>query len=131
LNSLSHTVAAESRRPSPSYFALARSSVEVTQTVNCRLAHSPLRQRSIDRIMFTEVYALPRRKNPPVGPDRLLAQLDKVEQQLQQWISLSPKNADLFRRDPFGAMHAAGLNLEGDLMLELELITKTIAKKLK
>jgi hypothetical protein len=91
----------------------------------------PLQQGSIDRIMFVEVFALPRRKNPSAGPDRLLAQLDKVEQQLQKWIALSPKNADLFRRDPFGAMRAAGLNLEDDLMLELELITKTIAKKLK
>jgi hypothetical protein len=81
--------------------------------------------------MFAEVFALPRRKTPSPGPDRLLTQLDKVELQLQQWIALSPKNAEHFRRDPFGAMRAAGLNLEDDIMLELELITKTIAKKLK
>ncbi len=81
--------------------------------------------------MYPEVFTLPRRKDPSVRPDRLLAQLDKVELQLQQWIALSPENADHFRRDPFGAMRAAGLNLEDDIMLELELITKTIAKKLK
>lgn len=81
--------------------------------------------------MFTEVFALSRRKTPSVPPDRLLAQLDKVEQQLQQWIALSPENADWFKRDPLGAMRAAGLNIEDDILLELELITKAIAKKLK
>lgn len=81
--------------------------------------------------MFTEVFALSRRKTPSVHPDRLLAQLGKVEQQLQQWIALSPENADWFKRDPLGAMRAAGLNIEDDILLELELITKAIAKKLK
>lgn len=81
--------------------------------------------------MFTEVFALPRRKTTPVDPDRLIAQLDKVELQLQKWIALSPENAERFRRDPLGAMRAAGLNMEDDIMLELELITKSIAKKLK
>lgn len=81
--------------------------------------------------MFSEVFALPRRKSPSVRSDRLLSQLDKVEHQLQQWIAISLENADWFRRDPFGAMRAAGLNLEDDLMLELELVTKAIAKKLK
>lgn len=81
--------------------------------------------------MFTEVFALSRRKTTPVHPDRLLAQLDKVEQQLQQWIARSQENADWFKRDPLGAMRAAGLNIEDDIMLELELITKAIARKLK
>ena len=81
--------------------------------------------------MFTEVFALPRRKTTSVSPDRLLAQLDKVELQLQKWIALSPDNAEWFRRDPLGAMRAAGLNMEDDIMLELEMITKSIAKKLK
>jgi len=81
--------------------------------------------------MFAEVFALSRRKTPSVHPDRLLAQLDKVEQQLQQWIALSQENADWFKRDPLGAMRAAGLNIEDDILLELELITKAIAKKLK
>ena len=81
--------------------------------------------------MFQEVFALPRRSSPPGGPDRLLEQLDKVERQLQQWIAKSPQNAEWFRRDPLGAMHAAGLDIEDDIMLELELITRAIAKKLK
>ncbi len=81
--------------------------------------------------MISEVFALRRRKTPPAGPDRLLDQLNKVERQLQKWISSSPENAERFRRDPLTAMRAAGLNLEDDIMLELELITNTIARKLK
>lgn len=72
-----------------------------------------------------------RRKTPSPKPDRLLDQLDKVENQLQEWTSKSAKNARWFRRDPLGAMRAAGLDIEDDIMLELELITKAIANKLK
>ncbi len=81
--------------------------------------------------MLLEVFDLRRRKPPAAEPDRLLHHLNKVEQDLQKWIGDSKKNADLFRRDPLGAMRAAGLNLEDDIMLELEMITKSIAKKLK
>jgi len=81
--------------------------------------------------MLSEVFDLRRRKALPGGPDRLLDRLDKVERQLQQWITSAPENADWFRRDPLAAMRAAGLNMEDDIMLELELVTKTIAKKLK
>lgn len=72
-----------------------------------------------------------RRKTPSQKPDRLLARLDQVEKQLQEWTNRSAKNARWFRRDPLGAMRAAGLDIEDDIMLELELITKNIAKKLK
>ena len=72
-----------------------------------------------------------RRKPPASKPDRLLDQLDKVERELKEWIGLSSKNADWFRRDPLGAMRAAGLDLEDDIMLELEMITRSIAKKMK
>jgi hypothetical protein len=57
--------------------------------------------------------------------------LGKVEKQLQEWTSKSPKNARWFRRDPLGAMRAAGLDIEDDIMLELELITKAISRKLQ
>jgi len=57
--------------------------------------------------------------------------LSKIELDLQKWMGDSKKNADLFRRDPLGAMRAAGLNLEDDIMLELEMIIKAIARKLK
>lgn len=72
-----------------------------------------------------------RRKTPSPKPDLLLDQLGKVEKQLQEWTSRSAKNARWFRRDPLGAMRAAGLDIEDDIMLELQLITRSIAKKLK
>ena len=81
--------------------------------------------------MLLEVFDLRRRRPHSAEPDRLLNQLNKVEQDLQKWIGHSKKNAELFRRDPLGAMRAAGLNLEDDIMLELEMITRSIAKKLK
>ena len=81
--------------------------------------------------MLGEVFDLRRRKPQAAEPDRLLDHLSKVERDLQKWIGDSKKNADLFRRDPLGAMRAAGLNLEDDIMLELEMITRSIAKKLK
>jgi len=74
---------------------------------------------------------LHRRKTPSQKPDRLLARLNQVEKQLQDWTHRSAKNAQWFRRDPLGAMRAAGLDIEDDIMLELEVITKNIAKKLK
>lgn len=74
---------------------------------------------------------MPPRKTPSRKPDRLLDQLDKVEKQLQEWTSRSAKNTQWFRRDPLGAMRAAGLDIEDDIMLELELITKAISRKLK
>lgn len=81
--------------------------------------------------MLGEVFDLGRRKPQPAESDPLLDHLNKVERDLQKWIGDSEKNADFFRRDPLGAMRAAGLNLEDDIMLELEMITKSIAKKLK
>jgi len=81
--------------------------------------------------MLVERFDLRRRKPHAAEPDRLLNQLDKVEQDLKKWIGHSKKNADLFRRDPLGAMRAAGLNLEDDIMLELEMVTRSNAKKLK
>ena len=72
-----------------------------------------------------------RRKTPSQKPDRLLARLNQVEKQLQDWTNRSAKNAQWFRRDPLGAMRAAGLDIEDDIMLELEVITKNIARKLK
>ncbi|HEV8492338.1 MAG TPA: hypothetical protein VGR76_08695 [Candidatus Angelobacter sp.] len=72
-----------------------------------------------------------RRKTPSPKPDILLDQLGKVEKQLQEWTNRSAKNARWFRRDPLGAMRAAGLDIEDDIMLELQMITRNIARKLK
>jgi hypothetical protein len=74
---------------------------------------------------------LHRRKTPSPKPDILLDQLGKVEKQLQEWTNRSAKNARWFRRDPLGAMRAAGLDIEDDIMLELQMITRNIARKLK
>jgi len=74
---------------------------------------------------------LHRRKTPSPKPDLLLDQLGKVEKQLQEWTNRSAKNARWFRRDPLGAMRAAGLDIEDDIMLELQMITRSIARKLK
>ena len=63
--------------------------------------------------------------------DRLIAQLENSEAALQTWIESSPENLKFFRRDPVRAMRAAGLDIDDDIMLELELITRAIARKLK
>ena len=86
---------------------------------------------SIEPSCYLRCFDLPRRKTPPGEPDRLLDQLDKVERELQKWTSISPENAAWFRRDPLSAMRAAGLDIDDDIMLELELVAKAIAKKLK
>ena len=64
-------------------------------------------------------------------PDRLMSQLEEAEEALQRWIRKSPANHTFFRRDPIGAMRKAGLDIDDDILLELEIITSTIAKKLK
>ncbi len=81
--------------------------------------------------MLLEGLALAKRRTPSAGPDVLLERLNKVERQLQKWIGKSTENADWFRRDPLAAMRAAGLDMEDEIMLELEQITRAIAKKLK
>lgn len=64
-------------------------------------------------------------------PDRLISELGRVEKKLQAWIESSQSNAELFRRDPLGAMRAAGLMMEDDIMLELEMVLASIARKLR
>ncbi len=81
--------------------------------------------------MLLEGLALAKRRTPSAGTDVLLERLNKVERQLQKWIAKSTENADWFRRDPLAAMRAAGLDMEDEIMLELEQITRAIAIKLK
>ena len=66
----------------------------------------------------------------PYKTNRLMRALNKAEAQLQLWIASSRTNAQLFRSDPIAAMHAAGLEIEDDLMCELEAILRGIASKL-
>ena len=64
-------------------------------------------------------------------PDHLIGELEEVETQLRKWLEDSEENAQLFRRDPIAAMRAAGVDLEDDTMMELELIASAIARKLR
>jgi hypothetical protein len=77
----------------------------------------------------------PRKNHAPrkgaAQPDRLITQLENSEAALQTWIQSSPDNLEFFRRDPIRAMRSAGLDIDDDIMLELELITRDIAKKLR
>lgn len=57
--------------------------------------------------------------------------MERVEEQLQDWLRRSPENARLFRRDPLAAMQTAGLNIDDEIILELERIMASIARKLK
>ncbi len=60
-----------------------------------------------------------------------LNELEKVEARLQQWLARSRENASLFRSDPIAALKAAGVDLEDDTMMELEMIFANIARKLR
>lgn len=72
-----------------------------------------------------------RKRANQTEPDRLISELGRVEKKLQAWIESSQSNAELFRRDPLGAMRAAGLMMEDDIMLELEMVLASIARKLR
>jgi len=63
--------------------------------------------------------------------DPLISELEEVETQLRKWLEDSEEHAQLFRRDPIAAMRAAGVDLEDDTMMELELIASAIARKLR
>ncbi len=71
------------------------------------------------------------RRTNSAEPDRLISQLEDVEQALQIWLSNSEENVKLFRRDPIAAMRAAGLDIDDEILLELEQITSDIARKLR
>jgi hypothetical protein len=78
------------------------------------------------------MFAIPgKRAAASHAADRLITELGKVEGQLKNWISQSETNAQLFRKDPISAMRTAGLSIEDDLICELEMIMRDIAKKLK
>ncbi len=63
--------------------------------------------------------------------DRLISELERSEEQLQHWLDLSPENLLLLRVDPMSALRKAGLHMEDDILLELEIIMAGIAHKLK
>jgi hypothetical protein len=63
--------------------------------------------------------------------DPLLSELAKVEERLQVWLARSKENAKLFRGDPMAALRAAGVDLEDETMMELEMIFSSIARRLR
>lgn len=71
-----------------------------------------------------------KQKRSEPSTDRLVNELERCEEQLQEWIEVSPDHASFFRKDPVGAMRAAGLDMEDDIMLELEMVAASIAAKL-
>jgi hypothetical protein len=74
---------------------------------------------------------IPRQQVVVRRQDRLMRELSRCEAQLQGWLSQSPRNLKLFRKDPLAAVRAAGLKIDDDLMCELEQVLKSIAGKLK
>jgi hypothetical protein len=72
-------------------------------------------------------------RNKNVGQKRPdpMDELEKVEARLQQWLAKSRGNASLFRSDPIAALRAAGVDLEDDTMMELEIILSNIARRLR
>jgi len=75
---------------------------------------------------------LPRKKQKSKkNPDRLIRELERSEERLQEWLDLSHENVMLLRADPMAALRKAGLDMEDDIMLELEMIMTGIARKLK
>ena len=68
--------------------------------------------------------------SPAIQSEHLLQALNQCGSQLDMWISQSQANACLFIEDPAAAMHAAGPDLDLDVMLELEAVLSGLARKL-
>ncbi len=75
------------------------------------------------------MFVISRRNVVTRRPDRLVAELGKVEGRLQTWIAASGRNAQLFVRDPIAAMREAGLEIEDDLFCELEQLMSGISAR--
>ena len=73
----------------------------------------------------------PKKKKSKKRPDHLIRELERSEERLQHWLELSPENVLLLRADPMSALRKAGLHMEDDTMLELEIIMTGIARKLR
>jgi hypothetical protein len=69
--------------------------------------------------------------NSPAFPDEnLLQALNQCGNRLDLWISESQAHAWLFTQDPALALDAAAPELDWDVMLELEAVLTTLARKL-
>jgi hypothetical protein len=63
--------------------------------------------------------------------DRLLHELSARENDLRNWIQRSERNTRWFASDPVGAIRAANVGLDEHILQQLELITLSIAQKLR
>jgi hypothetical protein len=63
--------------------------------------------------------------------ERLMHDLAAKEQQLSEWIHSSERNTRWFATDPMSAIRAADLGIEEHVLHQLELITLSIARKLR
>lgn len=63
--------------------------------------------------------------------DPLIQALLDCESRLRTWIDESPRNADLFRRDPLIAIRTANVGVDERLLSEFEETVTRIAQKIK
>jgi hypothetical protein len=63
--------------------------------------------------------------------EHLLQELSAREDDLLEWIRSSERNTRLFTADPIAAIRAANLGIDEQVLYQLELITLSIAKKLR
>jgi hypothetical protein len=69
-------------------------------------------------------------KQPQTASDRMMQELQRCEAGLHAWLGESAANADWLVRDPVGALRAANLGMDEQVLLELEATMKMIAKKI-
>jgi hypothetical protein len=63
--------------------------------------------------------------------ERLMQDLAAKEHQLMQWIQTSERNTRWFATDPLSAIRAANLGIDDHVLQQLEMITLSIARKLR
>ena len=66
-----------------------------------------------------------------IRDDSLLRALFECEERLHDWLENSAHNALWFAKDPVGAIRAANIGMDENLLSELEAVTVGIACKLK
>lgn len=66
-----------------------------------------------------------------VKDDSLLRALFECEEKLHEWLENSTQNALWFAKDPIGAIRAANIGMDENMLLELESVASGIALKLK
>jgi hypothetical protein len=66
-----------------------------------------------------------------VPKQRLLLALQQSEEQLRKWTSASAANSRLFSEDPAAALEAADLRLDWEVIVELEIVLRSLARKLE